>query len=618
MKKSVLIDLYTREGEDLLRHRNENPEYQPWNVYPRPRLKRASWLNLNGIWDFQVSAEGTRPQQFEETILVPFPPQSLLSGIHRDIPEDQYLFYRRKFRLSDDLWPKAVVDLESNRVLLHVGAVDQMAAIWVDGTMVGERIGGYEHFTLDITDALRKDNEDHLDLYAEHEIVIRGVDHLSNYILPYGKQTNKRGGMWYTPVSGLWQTVWLEVVPEQYIRDLTVTNGSDWVEISADIIDAAATGEAGSLSGTVTVHAPEGEIAAELVDGRVRVALKEPRLWSPEDPYLYSFTVTVGQDQVESYFALRTLETKVVDGTPRLCLNGKPYFFHGILDQWYWSDGLLTPADPECFRGDILAMKELGFNMLRKHIKVEPELFYYECDRLGMIVAQDMVNNGDYNFIRDTALPTVGMKRRDDRKLHKDAKTRAAFLKGMEATVAQLKNHPCICYWTIFNEGWGQFNSGEVYRKMKALDDTRFIDSTSGWFTCETSESDVISEHVYFKPVRVDKSTGFDKSKGTIVGTKPLVLSEFGGYCLPVENHIFNPDKAYGYKNFKTQEEYEKALIALYEEQIVPAVKQGLCGAVYTQVSDVEDEINGLLTYDRKNCKVGADEMRAMAEMLKL
>ncbi|MBQ1215713.1 MAG: glycoside hydrolase family 2 [Firmicutes bacterium] len=602
MKKSALIDLYTKEGKELLRCREENPEHQPWTTYPRPKMKRDNWLNLNGTWDFQVSAEGTRPQQFEETILVPFPPQSLLSGIHREIPEEQYLFYRRTFRLEESH--------EHHRVILHLGAVDQMATVWVDDTMVGEHIGGYDHFSFDITEALAQKEE--------HELVIRALDQLSNYILPYGKQTNKRGGMWYTPVSGIWQTVWLEVVPEQYIRDLTVTNGSDWVEISADIIDAAATGEAGHLSGNVTVHAPEGEIAAELVDGCVRVALKEPRLWSPEDPYLYSFTVETGEDLVESYFALRTLETKVVGGTPRLCLNGKPYFFHGILDQGYWSDGLLTPADPACFCGDILAMKELGFNMLRKHIKVEPELFYYECDRLGMIVAQDMVNNGDYNFIRDTALPTVGMKTRDDRKLHKDPQIRKAFLTGMEATVAQLKNHPCICYWTIFNEGWGQFNSGEVYRKMKALDDTRFIDSTSGWFTCETSESDVISEHVYFKPVRVDKSTGFDKSKGTIVGTKPLVLSEFGGYCLPVENHIFNPDKAYGYKNFKTQEEYEKALIALYEEQIVPAVKQGLCGAVYTQVSDVEDEINGLLTYDRKTCKVGADEMRTMAEKLKL
>ncbi|MBO5666005.1 MAG: glycoside hydrolase family 2, partial [Firmicutes bacterium] len=287
------------------------------------------------------------------------------------------------------------------------------------------------------------------------------------------------------------------------------------------------------------------------------------------------------------------------------------------LDQGYWSDGLLTPADPECFRGDILAMKELGFNMLRKHIKVEPELFYYECDRLGMIVAQDMVNNGDYNFVRDTALPTVGMKRRDDRKLHKDPKTRKAFLEGMKRTVAQLKNHPCICYWTIFNEGWGQFDSNAAYQMLKELDDSRFVDTASGWFYSEDMKSDVISEHVYFKPFVMEKS-GAKKAAGETAATRPFVLSEFGGYCLPVEEHIFNPEKAYGYKNFKTQKEYEAALIALYEEQIVPAVEKGLCGTVYTQVSDVEDEINGLLTYDRTVCKVSAAAMKAVAEKLML
>lgn len=617
MKNKALIDLYTKEGEDLLRCRENEPQYQPWSEYPRPQLKRESWMNLNGVWEFQTSVEAAKPAHYEETILVPFPPQSLLSGIHRSIPEEQYLFYRRKFRLSEILWSEGAIDFQTHRVILHIGAVDQLAAVWVDGTMVGEHVGGYEHFALDITDALRNGNGDGQDLYGEHELVIRAMDQLSNHVFPYGKQTNQRGGMWYTPVSGIWQSIWLEVVPQQYIGGLNIKNGLDWVEISADIIDAAG-GEAGSASGTVTVESPEGVLIADLVDGRVRVELKEPRLWSPEEPYLYEFTLQVGEDTVRSYFALRTLETNVVEGIPRLCLNGKPHFFHGILDQGYWSDGLLTPASPQCFRDDILVMKELGFDMLRKHIKVEPELFYYECDRLGMIVAQDMVNNGDYNFIRDTALPTVGMKTRDDRKLHRDSKTREAFLQGMKATVAQLKNHPCICYWTIFNEGWGQFDSGEVYRKLKVLDDSRFIDSTSGWFTCASSESDVISEHVYFKPFKAEKFKGFDRSKGTITGTKPLVLSEFGGYCLPVEGHIFHPDKAYGYKNFKSQKEYEAALVKLYEEQIVPAIAQGLCGDVYTQVSDVEDEINGLLTFDRKVCKVSAEVMRTVKGKLKL
>ncbi len=581
MKQDTFVDLYTREGEELLRCRRENPQHLPWNAYPRPQLRRDNWTNLNGIWGFQVSASGRKPEKFEEEILVPFPPQSLLSGIHRDVPEEQYLFYRRMFRVDE---------MTGTRVILHVGAVDQMATVWVNGAMVGEHIGGYEHFSFDITDVLTGG--------GEQELVIRAVDHLSNHILPYGKQTAKRGGMWYTPVSGIWQSVWLETVPETYIEKLQIETGADWAEFKVQM--------AGKLqdarTGTVSVVTPEGEIAAEFTDGRNRVEFPEPRMWSPEDPWLYECTIRVGEDQVRSYFALRTLTIEEVDGHQRLCLNGEPYFFHGILDQGYWSDGLLTPADPVCFENDVLAMKELGFNMLRKHIKVEPDLFYYACDRLGMIVFQDMVNNGDYNFIRDTALPTVGLKKKNDRNMHKDPQTRKAFLAGMEQTVAQLKYFPSICYWTIFNEGWGQFDGTGAYHRLKTMDDSRFIDTTSGWFF--GSESDVVSEHVYFRPFKVHETD------------QPLVLSEFGGYCLAVEDHIFNPDKSYGYRTFKTAEDYQNALIEMYETQIVAAVKKGLCGAVYTQVSDVEDEINGLLTYDRKTCKVKKEAMKQIANLL--
>lgn len=603
MKRTTFVDLYTKEGEDLLFQRTIDPAYKPWNEYPRPQLRRDNWMNLNGTWEFQESGNSQLPERYNETILVPFPPQSLLSGAHRDIPEEHFLFYRRSFERPEIL--------DDQRVILHIGAVDQVATVWVNGVKVGEHIGGYEHISLDITHALRMDEAVNSRSIEENEIVIRTVDHLSDHTLPYGKQTLKRGGMWYTPVSGIWQSVWLEVVPQRYIDDVTIKNGLDWAEISITMsgnLPAA-------ISGGVTVTTPEGEIAVELVDGQARIELPEGRLWSPEDPYLYPFVVTVGQDRVESYFALRTLTRECVDGIPRLCLNGTPYFFHGILDQGYWSDGLFTPADPACFTGDILAMKELGFNMLRKHIKVEPELFYYECDRLGMIVAQDMVNNGDYNFVRDTALPTVGMKKRSDKNMHKDRSTRKAFLTGMEQTVHQLKNHPCICYWTIFNEGWGQFDSVGAYRRFKELDSSRFIDTVSGWFYDADTESDVVSEHVYFKPFVVEKS-GAKKAYGTF--ERPLVLSEFGGYCLAVKGHLFNADKSYGYKDFKTQEEFEQALVALYEEQIAPAISQGLCGTVYTQVSDVEDEINGLLTYDRKVCKVNGEVMRAVAEKLKL
>ena len=289
-------------------------------------------------------------------------------------------------------------------------------------------------------------------------------------------------------------------------------------------------------------------------------------------------------------------------GIPRLCLNGRPYFLHALLDQGYWSDGIYTPATPDGYEKDILAMKELGFNTLRKHIKVEPEQFYYDCDRLGMLVMQDMVNNGHYSFFRDTALPTVGLKRLNDKHLHRSETTRKAFFDGMKATVSQLRNHPCIVYWTIFNEGWGQFDSQTAYERLKALDSTRFIDTASGWF--KGADSDVDSEHIYFKPVKLKYSE------------KPMVLSEFGGYSYKPEGHVANPVNTYGYRFFKEQADFEAALVKLYEDEISPAVEKGLCGAVYTQVSDVEDETNGLLSYDRRVCKVGSEPMRKIADAL--
>ena len=307
---------------------------------------------------------------------------------------------------------------------------------------------------------------------------------------------------------------------------------------------------------------------------------------------------------MRSYFALRTLDIREVNGISRLCLNGKPYFFHGVLDQGYFSDGIFTPASPKCYDNDILAMKNLGFNMLRKHIKIEPEYFYYACDRLGMIVFQDMVNNGDYSFFRDTALPTAGLKSLPDRYLHRDPATRQAFIRGMEETVAQLHNHPSVCCWTIFNEGWGQFDSDNMYRRLKELDSTRFIDTASGWF--RGGASDVDSQHVYFKPVKLKPSD------------KPIFLSEFGGYVYRVEEHVFNPDKTYGYRIFDDCQKFEDALMDLYEKEVLPHIGMGLCATVYTQLSDVEDETNGLLTYDRKVCKVDASRMRDMAAKLKI
>ena len=569
MKQEALVDLYTPEGEHL------SP--QPWQSYPRPQLRRENWLNLNGSWDFAVSPSASFPGSYQEKIVVPFPPESLLSGIHRQIPEGHFMFYRRTFSLPEGF--------ERGRVLLHIGGADQRAEVWLNGVSIGGHTGGYEHFSFDVTDALLPKNV----------LIIRVVDTLSSFTLPYGKQCQKRGGMWYTPVSGIWQTVWLESVPERYIRALRIRTGKDTAEFTmeGDVPD-----------GVVTIQTPAGEIQTPLVSGRAKAAILDPRLWSPEDPYLYECTIRAGEDRVETYFALRTLRIETVDGAARLCLNGKPYFFHGLLDQGYWSDGLFTPADAVCYEKDILAMKAMGFNTLRKHIKVEPEQFYYDCDRLGMVVFQDFVNNGDYSFLRDTALPTVGVKRRNDKNLHKDEETRRQFLLHMEQTVRQLQNHPSICYWTIFNEGWGQFDSTAVYHRLKELDDTRFIDTASGWFT--GGESDVESDHVYFKPFRPRKTK------------KPLVLSEFGGYAFQPRGHAFNPTKEYGYRHFETQADYEAAVVRLYEEEIVPAIPRGLCAAIYTQVSDVEDETNGLLSCDRRVAKLTPEIMRSVAEKLKL
>ncbi len=563
-----LVNLYTKDGEALTG--------QPWVAYPRPQLRREAWLCLNGDWDFAVDDGNAPAVHYDRTIRVPFCPESLLSGVGKVFPAESVLHYRRTFTLPQGFY--------QGRVLLHIGAADQVTSVYVNGTFVGEHVGGYTSFSFDITPYLQADNT----------LEIAVADDLDRHIFPYGKQCRKRGGMWYTPVSGIWQTVWLESVPETYVKALTMTTDKTSATIHAD----------GVSEGTLTVTTPGGDMSVPLVDGVARVELSNPRLWCPEDPYLYEFTLSSGEDVVSSYFALRTLDTRIVDGHPRMCLNGQPIFFHGVLDQGYWSDGLFTPATPAGYAFDVEKMQELGFNTLRKHIKIEPEQFYYECDRRGMLVWQDMANNGHYSFIRDTALPTIGLKRLPDKWLHRDRATRNAFVEGMACTVAQLSNHPCVVGWTIFNEGWGQFDSQQMYLLLKQWDPDRFIDTASGWFS--GADSDVVSHHVYFKPYRHRK------------GKKPVFLSEFGGYSYKPAGHVFNPDHTYGYRFFKEQAPFEDALERLYREEIIPAAKEGLCGAIYTQLSDVEDETNGLYSYDRRVCKVDPTRMRKIAKDLKL
>ena len=574
-EKTVL--LYTPEGEELLK---QPKGYVPWNEYPRPSLMRDSFLCLNGEWEFSSCKEGESPR-YNEKITVPFVPESVLSGIGREMPRGEKLCYRRELEIPEGFLNK--------RTLLHVGAADQIAEVYINGKKLGGHVGGYDSFFFEISDCLEEKNT----------IEIFVTDELDNKVLPYGKQCRKRGGMWYTPVSGIWQTVWLESLPERYVDDIKISTDKESAEISAVMSDGA------PAEGRVVL----GDKVYEMKKGIAVVTPSEIKLWTPETPHLYHFTLETKEESVRSYFALRTLEIKKVGDTPRLCLNGKPYFFHGLLDQGYFSDGIFLPATPEGFEMDILAAKKLGLNMLRKHIKLEPERFYYDCDRLGMAVFQDMVNNSDYSFLRDTALPTVGVKSLNDKKLHKDKKTREAFLSAMDKTVERLSFHPSVVYWTIFNEGWGQFDHASAYERLKNIDKSRFVDSVSGWFTPKKAEdlrSDVSSHHVYFKPVKLKKAT-----------EKPLVLSEFGGYSLKIEGHTFNLKDNYGYSTMKSGEEFEAALKRLYLGEVLTAIKEsGLSAAVYTQLTDVEDETNGLLTYDRRETKVSEETMQNIAKAL--
>ena len=549
----------------------ENSE-NAWDIYPRPQMKRASYFPLNGKWHLSV-IKGNAITPIGE-ITVPFPPESEISGIGRTLEKDERYLYEKCFMLP--------ADFQKDRLLLHFGAVDQTAKVFLNGKLVGEHIGGYLPFTLDVTVHA---------VNGENTLSIEVMDTLDSDI-PYGKQRRKRGGMWYTPVSGIWQPVWLESVPASYISTLRLTPTLHDITIET---------YGGAEKKRLSIVTPNGILERDYTGDRFTVEIQQPRLWSPEDPYLYAFTLTAGEDHIESYFALRTISTITVSGKACLALNNKPYFFHGILDQGYFSDGIYMPASPEGFRHDIEKMKAFGFNMLRKHIKIEPDIFYYECDRLGMIVFQDMVNNGRYNFLIDTALPTIGLKKGITHRVGK--KRKAIFESHAKETIDLLYNHPCVCYYTIFNEGWGQYDADRVYAEMKAHDPTRIYDATSGWFT--ETKSDVKSEHVYFKKLNLKESL------------LPLVLSEFGGYSCKIEGHSFNLDKTYGYRFFTNTSAFSDALEALYLEEVIPMVKKGLCAAVLTQVSDVEDETNGLFTYDRKVQKIGFARMRALSEELK-
>ena len=544
--------------------------HNSWDrTYPRPQLRRDSFFPLGQGWTLNG-----RP------IRVPWPPQAPLSGWTGEVGD--VLRYKTAFTLPEDFAAPGF------RVLLHFGAVDQVAEAWVNGKSVVRHEGGYLPFSADITAAL---------LPGENRLEVKAVDTLSRDY-PYGKQHKRPHGMWYTPVSGIWQTVWLEAVPERgAVSALRITPDLTGIDVEV---------EAGGAEFTVSVPLGEGRyVTARGVEGSVRLELPHPHLWSPEDPYLYELTAATETDRVESYFALRTVTTREISGRPRLCLNGKPVFLHGVLDQGYFEDGLFLPAEPEEYERDILRMKELGFNTLRKHVKIEPEAFYHACDRLGMLVLQDMVNSGGYGYLRDTVIPNFVSRRRSDLGGGGSEKRKAFFERHCLDTVAHLQNHPCIVGWTIFNEGWGQYDSDRICRLLKGADSTRFFVSASGWFAQE--EGDVESEHIYF-------------SSRVLEGTRPgkfLLLSECGGFPLRVEGHTARDRKSYGYGGqARTPGELTGRVQGLYDGMVLPSVPKGLCGCIYTQLSDVEGENNGLYTYDRQVRKVSAGAMLDVARRL--
>ena len=560
----------------------------PWNHYPRPQMRRQNFYSLNGNW-----------QMNGQDILIPFPPQSLLSGYQGHV--GAHSEYSRVFTLPLEFCSS------SERILLHFGAVDQIAEVSVNGCSLGRHEGGYLPFTFDITDHVTE---------GENRLTVRVTDTLSARY-PYGKQRKARGGMWYTPISGIWQSVWLECVPQTYIEKLKIHADTKKVRICAipggeTVSDKAVSDKPFPLSVTVTLH-DGSTYTAQSRDNTLEIDLShiiladgsayQPVLWTTETPFLYEFTATMGQDNVSSYFGLRTVTAENIDGHPRVCLNGKPVFLHGVLDQGYFCDGIYLPACEEEYERDILRMKDLGFNMLRKHIKIEPEWFYYYCDLHGMLVMQDMVNNGSYSWLMDTALPTLGFYRGKGGRLLGSRKRKDFFVSHMTDTILHLRNHPCVVSYTIFNEGWGQFDGSAMYELAKQLDGTRLYDTASGWFPGDTSDFD--SQHIYFHSLKTPSRNA-----------APVLISECGGYSLGVPEHIYSKHARYGYGDCLSSAELTLRIKEFYEKTVFPAVTDGVCGCIYTQLSDVEDETNGLYTYDRKVCKADRGTMREIGKML--
>ena len=552
----------------------------PHSEHPCPQRKRESWLCLNGEWLIEKQNKNGEIL-YQGEILVPFSPETPLSRVSEKfvLNEDETLVYTRGFYMEETLLQGTAV--------LQFGAVDSECEVYLNGVKVGEHKGGFTPFGLDISEAI-KSGENQIKIVCKDLALINGGAR--------GKQSKNRGGIWYTPQSGIWQTVWIETMPKNHIKNLKILpNAYDkTVKISAETD--------GKMQ--ITVFDGETQILQSAFEKEITLEYNF-ELWSPENPKLYSFVLqNEDGDKISSYFGVRSFGmAKDEKGIARLTLNGKPYFFNGLLDQGYWADGMLTYPSDQAAIDELTTLKAMGFNTLRKHIKLEPMRWYYHCDRLGIVVWQDFVNGGgEYKFTHIAAFPFLGFHHRDDDYKYfarENEGGRVEFKQSVDETIDTLYNCTCIGVWVPFNEGWGQFNSAYFTEYIKAKDSSRIIDSVSGWHDQGVGKTELKSLHTYYTPLKVPKDT------------RPVVLSEFGGYSLKIEGHTFH-EKEFGYKTFKTQQELKTALQTLYLKKLKPLIAKGLCAAIYTQVSDVEDEINGLFTYDRAVTKISVDDMKAI------
>lgn len=541
-----------------------------YNVYPRPQFKRDSFYCLNGIWKLNGN-----------DINVPYPKESKLSNYPIKTHEDN-LTYIKEFKLPNNFYSK------NDDVILHFEAVDQICKVYLNDNYLGEHIGGYLPFSFNITKYLKDNNILRLEV----------IDNLDINI-PYGKQSNNPSGMWYTPVSGIWKTVWLEAIPKTHnIKSIKIDTTINTISMHVET----------DFKYRLVIKFDEEYYYEDYDKKDITINLDEIGVhyknWSPDNPVIYEFSIGTDTDLVESYLAIRQISVKRVNGYLKTFLNNKPIYINALLDQGYFEDGIYLPEDPKEYLNDIKRMKELGFNALRKHIKVEDEQFYYYCDKVGMLVIQDMVNSGKFNYFKDCVLPTIGFQYKDDSK-NVDENRLNIFIEHSKSIINHLYNHPSIISWTIYNESWGQQDANRVYKKLKQLDDYRPFDTCSGWY--RNYNSDIDSYHIYFRN-KVLKTKDKDKV---------LILSEFGGIKREIKDHIFKDRPCnYGYGASSSEEELTNKIEDSYRKMLLPSIKNGLCGSVFTQVSDVEEEINGLYTYDRQVCKVNKKRIQELNKLL--